>query len=1486
MSTFQSNMIEDPVLRSATDAAYGSNSAARINDAVRATRATQDPNAVNQRRVPRMSIDEINATDTDTLREKYLDYHHDDRGPVEKFMDALDLPRNTLMHIIAPGLEQRARERGEVGAFGQGRVQFSDVLNEMGMRPGIVRGVLGLVGDVALDPLTYLGGVGLGSRITTAGGKSLRFGSQLMRDLKHADSAAATGRAIGSESLAALHEAMGAPTDFTRAVMGDVKAGKGLIGNATGKLNRILGGDREFSGGILAKLGGDVPSTLQDEATQKLHQAVQKVIGDYGVGSGPRLAIGRTAAGKLAFEMAGRGPGKVLGAGSGIAHIPWTDWGVFVPGFTTGGQDAASALRQAWANSDKSQEPATSARIVSGMAGFDAFQKDSDAFHQYLDRRSTLYSDPAQRDALDSEGADFADKFRAHADHLAAIQKSAEDAKDTNPYGVLALKPTMEKYQAGLNSASERLTALDTGQRLREILNNGPSDPAKLSAYKTYRESLDDSTRALLDAGENDPKGQEMLADQLHREMQANIHASMIMRDSALKFLTPEQQRLTQIQKDFLGTHSDIVGASAMTPMAVISRALFRGNDDRAVGFLAGVDSRLRGYFGGDTGRVGDFVRHAAFMGSRGANAAMNQVVFDAAKDLHSIAKAHGLTSNLDELQVLAHSIMYKERGENAVHMVDVAGNPTGFMQTLKEAIGKGLLNNDLHPGLYDDLRNFATKHIDNLMPDITQKELQAGILEPEQIASGYIAGEKLTPQGRERLGRVAASNPLLGGGTAQKAFRSGVESFQKKVTSRSAMFDSALTGKREEVFDADRWTQKISDEALNEVTDKEVAGWIKEHRDLLDEYDRFPEADKAPMLRSDPMRMNQLIKDGRFNVLLGSNEVPGGFFDTNLITALASRVGSHERAMGKQMLRSVLQDAMVPISKGQFQKMIGKVGAEIDIGGGVTGKVIRLKNQNGIKIGDGVFRSIDKSLFSDFPDSPMLAALGQEGKVGVYHTHVADAIENSVRTFESSDFFKYVDRLTSMWKSMTLLHPSFPIGNFIGDSMNMAIRNPHFLAHAIQPKNIANAIRMLMFARNPEELTKIKMGFGGATGADVMQMLKGDRVLGANLFSEPSIAGLRDGLMLPSRMGTKRAGMTRAGLMPDWEKAVKYAAIGEGKGDTASKADAAYRLANDRMHQWLLDPWHHVNERAQDVIRLMAYNSLREKGYDHENAVRQVVQSMFDYQDMTGFERTYLRRLFPFYAWMKNNAVYQARMLLNRPIYAGAFPSVQRAIEEAADGEERIPTQARPQWMREGLAIQFGSNPDTRSALLVGSWLPQEQAYWGGRLIDGTNGVQDALKQVASNLNPIVRTGLEIGFGKEIGTDRTIGQAGEADMTVPEAVIKQLRTVREAGKLVQAGEQGGAQAVVGRALAGGRFQPFGDDRIHAARRREFMARADGLQKAIRTAESRNNKADSVLYRAQLIRLYSDMEQAGIGEDVPAWAKRRIQEFAGAGTPA
>lgn len=146
----------------------------------------------DRRKRKRITIEEINKFGAQALsseQREELTKAPDKRSAFTKFLDIIDMPRNVVANIVAKIAGVTPKKQREGAIFK--KVWASDLLEAMGMKKGVGRAVTGFIGDVALDPLTYLtAGAVTGTRIARGIPKILKPGTQA---IKRTGLAAVTG---------------------------------------------------------------------------------------------------------------------------------------------------------------------------------------------------------------------------------------------------------------------------------------------------------------------------------------------------------------------------------------------------------------------------------------------------------------------------------------------------------------------------------------------------------------------------------------------------------------------------------------------------------------------------------------------------------------------------------------------------------------------------------------------------------------------------------------------------------------------------------------------------------------------------------------------------------------------------------------------------------------------------------------------------------------------------------------------------------------------------------------------------------------------------------------------------------------------------------------------------------------------------------------------------------------------------------------------
>jgi len=225
--------------------------------AKRAKQAKAEAALKEQRKRPRVNIHDLNKEGVQALQKAGITTDKlqdpDTRGGFEKVLDWVDLPRNTIAQIVGRLAGVKFDDIKQRGALGMKRVYMSDVLKRAGVKNKAVRAIGGFLGDVAIDPLTYL----------TAGattGKAIgRHLPKVTKSFYKTLGQIARGITEGLDPN--LVKALGGPTRVKRLAM-LAKSGK------KGVQKRLLGKRGGFLSRALARAAGQ--ATPQGEVARKL----------------------------------------------------------------------------------------------------------------------------------------------------------------------------------------------------------------------------------------------------------------------------------------------------------------------------------------------------------------------------------------------------------------------------------------------------------------------------------------------------------------------------------------------------------------------------------------------------------------------------------------------------------------------------------------------------------------------------------------------------------------------------------------------------------------------------------------------------------------------------------------------------------------------------------------------------------------------------------------------------------------------------------------------------------------------------------------------------------------------------------------------------------------------------------------------------------------------------------------------------------------
>lgn len=92
------------------------------------------------------------------------------------------------------------------------------------------------------------------------------------------------------------------------------------------------------------------------------------------------------------------------------------------------------------------------------------------------------------------------------------------------------------------------------------------------------------------------------------------------------------------------------------------------------------------------------------------------------------------------------------------------------------------------------------------------------------------------------------------------------------------------------------------------------------------------------------------------------------------------------------------------------------------------------------------------------------------------------------------------------------------------------------------------------------------------------------------------------------------------------------------------------------------------MSEAEDNWSRLAHYIYVLQKGGTRQLARESVIKHLFDYSNLSSFERGVMRTVIPFYAWMRNNIPFQIMQAVKRPGLYQVIDDLQEALQQEPD--------------------------------------------------------------------------------------------------------------------------------------------------------------------------------------------------------------------------
>lgn len=170
------------------------------------------------------------------------------------------------------------------------------------------------------------------------------------------------------------------------------------------------------------------------------------------------------------------------------------------------------------------------------------------------------------------------------------------------------------------------------------------------------------------------------------------------------------------------------------------------------------------------------------------------------------------------------------------------------------------------------------------------------------------------------------------------------------------------------------------------------------------------------------------------------------------------------------------------------------------------------------------------------------------------------------------------------------------------------------------------------------------------------------------------------------------------------------------------------------------------VGARIENHAKLLNFVAWLERGLDPAQAAQRVQRALFDYDQLSPFERDVMRRMFPFYTWTRKNLELMTKQLATHPGRVKA----QLAIADQEQGPER---EMLPEYLRGDFRVRI--KQDGKLTYVTGIDLPFASAVETAMGVPGRN----AFRQTLASMTPVLKMFTELGTQRELWTGRSLAE-------------------------------------------------------------------------------------------------------------------------------
>ncbi len=201
------------------------------------------------------------------------------------------------------------------------------------------------------------------------------------------------------------------------------------------------------------------------------------------------------------------------------------------------------------------------------------------------------------------------------------------------------------------------------------------------------------------------------------------------------------------------------------------------------------------------------------------------------------------------------------------------------------------------------------------------------------------------------------------------------------------------------------------------------------------------------------------------------------------------------------------------------------------------------------------------------------------------------------------------------------------------------------------------------------------------------------------------------------------------------------------------------------------------LGTQVEDASRLILFADRLSKGDTPTQAALVVKKYLFDYGELTNFERRYLRRLVPFYTWLRNNIPLQLESAMLHPEKLRKVATMYKAAERSGEAHSgNVEEAEKPAWFRDvGGMFRL---PISKDVGFVNPGLPFLDLNRFGVPGEGfMSNIAKGARELTSVLTPAIKVPAELAANRNIYTGRELWNkdVGPTDMQRAPEIVKIL---------------------------------------------------------------------------------------------------------------